>query len=133
MGTVNSWERVLMSREHSNKSTSESVTSSSNPSSARKACRGLKKPKRQPRVPTVGSPPLRAGDHVTERELVLSHTVKVLERCNSVAEAAQILGVSERTIRRRIEQYDLEFIRYPLRRPLARRRFELDDAWNGRD
>jgi excisionase family DNA binding protein len=122
-----------MSREHSNRSTSESVTSSSNPSSAKKAYRGLKKPKRKPRVPTVGSPSLRAGDNVTERELVLSHTVKVLERCNSVAEAAQILGVSERTIRRRIEQYDLEFIRYPLNRPVSKRRFELDDAWNGRD
>ena len=122
-----------MSREHSNRSTSESVTSSSNPSSAKKAYRGPKKPKRKPRVPTPGSPPLRAGDNITERELVLSHTVKVLERCNSVAEAARILGVSERTIRRRIEQYDLEYIRYPLSRPVSKRRFELDDAWNGRD
>ena len=59
--------------------------------------------------------PLQAGDPVTAQDLLDDHIVRRLEARDTIKDAAQDLGVSPRTVSRRVNRKKLSYRKFPRR------------------
>lgn len=56
--------------------------------------------------------PLKAGDNVTEKALLLDHTLRCREKADTHEEAAKVMGVNAKTITRRLQKSGQPYLKY---------------------
>ncbi len=60
---------------------------------------------------------MKAGDHVTLEQLEIEHIRRTLESTDGIGAAADWLGIDRGTLRKKIEKYRINYMKYARAKP----------------